>query len=341
MALNSEVETDDALEAHCRRVAAWSLEMERTLKASPEQLAEILDLAEALEEQFAWEPFDEAPPKLDPMAEAALSCLQAASRADLDRVIPRLPVFPAAARMALQVFLRENWQASELGSIAQSDPTLAAHLIRAANSWAHSPRQAIATIPHAIAYIGAERTSRILCAASMKPLFTSAALRQIWNHSVEAAEAARQLAKASGSLDPEEAFLAGLVHDAGRLAMALLPAEFQARSARLIEKGCETVPVERALCGFSHAEAGAIALKAWSFPESLVQAVEHHHQPERSESKLAALLYLTEHWTNSCEDLPSFVRLKIASGRLGLTSGSLASFEVPEDRTLNGLCFAA
>src|SRR5207244_13635318 len=126
-----------------------------------------LELAEALEEQFAWEPFDEAAPKLDPLVETALSCLQAATRADLDEVIGRLPVFPAAAQKALQVLLREDWQASALGSIAKSDPSLAAYLIRAANSWMHSPRMAITTIPHAIAYLGAERTSRILCAASM------------------------------------------------------------------------------------------------------------------------------------------------------------------------------
>src|SRR5712691_5751947 len=140
MVLSLPKEVGDALEAHCGRVAAWSLELERTLKASPSQLPEILDLAEALDEQFAWEPFDEAAakldsPQLDPLAGAALACLQTATRDDLDAVIGKLPVFPAAAQKALQVLLREDWHASELGSIAKSDPVLAAHLIRAANSW--------------------------------------------------------------------------------------------------------------------------------------------------------------------------------------------------------------
>src|SRR5712692_10218369 len=111
---------DDAWVAHCRRVAAWSLELESTLNAPPSQLAEIVELAEALDQQFAWEPFDEGAPKLDPMAEAALDCLQAATRADLDRVVGTLPVFPAAAQKALQLLLRENWRASELESIAKS-----------------------------------------------------------------------------------------------------------------------------------------------------------------------------------------------------------------------------
>src|SRR5437879_2658822 len=123
MALSLENEV--AWEAHCGRVAAWSLELERTLKASqasPEQLAEILELAEAIEEQFAWEPFDEAAPKLDPLVETALSCLQTVTRADLDEVVGRLPVFPAVAQKALQVLLREDWQASAPGCIAKSDP---------------------------------------------------------------------------------------------------------------------------------------------------------------------------------------------------------------------------
>jgi putative nucleotidyltransferase with HDIG domain len=331
---------DGAQEAHCRRVAAWSTELESKLQTPQTQLPQILELAEALDEHFEWEPFGETAPTPDPLAETAFNSLRAAKRADLDAVVGKLPVFPAAAQKALQVLLREDWNAFELESIAKSDPVLAAHLIRAANSWIYGPRQSITTIPHAITYIGAKHTTQILCAAAMKPLFASATLRQIWDHSVEAAQVSRQLARVSGAIDPEEAFLAGLVHDAGRLAMAMLPAGFQVPAARLIQKGCETVLVERALCGFSHAEAGAITLRAWGFPESLAQAVEHHHQPERSDSKLAALLYLTEHWTNSCEDLPSLVRLKIACGWLGLTAASLAEFDVPVDRTLKALRFA-
>ena len=60
MVLSLEKEAGDALEAHCSRVAAWSLEMERTLKAaeaSPAQLEEILELAEALELWMKLEPY--------------------------------------------------------------------------------------------------------------------------------------------------------------------------------------------------------------------------------------------------------------------------------------------
>jgi HD-like signal output (HDOD) protein len=102
------------------------------------------------------------------------------------------------------------------------------------------------------------------------------------------------VAKLSPRVNPEEALLAGLVHDVGRLALSLLPEEFQSRSARLLAKGCTLSQVETALCGATHGELGARALERWNFPRDLVEAVRFHHQPERSSSLLAAVLYVTE-----------------------------------------------
>ena len=176
------------------------------------------------------------------------------------------------------------------------------------------------TLGHAIAYIGAERASGILIAASVKRLFAARRLQEIWNHSLDASEAARSLAKLSRQVKPEEALLAGLVHDIGRLVMALLPDSFQSRASNLLKKGCELSLVERALCGLTHAELGAKALERWRFPPIFVDAVRFHHQPERSESPIAAILYLTERCTNPDEDLPSLARSKAAMDRLRLDS---------------------
>ena len=97
--------------------------------------------------------------------------------------------------------------------------------------------------------------------------------------------------------------------------------------------------MERVLSGFSHAQAGARALAAWKFPGSLIEAVEFHHQPEKTESKLAAILFLVEHWTDSREDVPSAVRLKLALGRAGMTGGDVDQLELKADRSLDALRF--
>jgi len=338
--------TEPALEAQGQRIAAWSMALEDAIKPSPDRLPDILNLAEALDEHFLWEPFSrtaesgQAAGRTNELAQIALRHLRVTDGEELDQAIRKLPVFPIAAQRAMQIMLRDDWNGAELESIAGGDQALAANLLQAANSWAYSPRQTIRSLSHAIIYIGAERTTRILYAAAIKPLFGSSRLREMWNHSLDAAQAAQHLAEISGAMDPKQAFLAGLVHDIGRLAMARLPEAYQTRYDHLTEMGCEPFLIERVLSGFSHAEAGARALKLWNFPEDFVDAVGFHHQPERTQCKFAALLYLTEHWTDSCEDVPSALRLRAALERLNLSERAFTQFTPTFDPSLSGLCFA-
>jgi HD-like signal output (HDOD) protein len=84
---------------------------------------------------------------------------------------------------------------------------------------------------------------------------------------------------------------------------------------RLISKGCQPAAAESVRCGFDHAEAGAEVLAHWKFEPELIEAVRYHHQPDRSNSAMCSILYLTEFWTDSEEDLPSNSRLTAALQR--------------------------
>ena len=143
-------------------------------------------------------------------------------------------------------------------------------------------------------------------------MFASRNLFALWNHSIEAAEIAETLALLSERIDPGEAFLAGLVHDIGRLAFSLLSCDYQTRTQSLLDHGCPPLLIERALAGISHAEVGAELLRGWALPPHIADAVKFHHGIEESAEPLAALLYATEFWTMSDEDLPSSVRLERA-----------------------------
>ncbi len=330
-----EQEIGLGLEAHCRRVAAWSLALDEAANATADNAGEIIELADALDEHFAWEPFSEPGDAVNPLAEIALECLRMTSEEELDRSIRELPVLPGIALRALRMLNSDDWSGAEIEKIVSADQTLAVHILSAANSRGKQ----ITSIAQAIIYLGAGWASRIVYAASIRPLYASGRLRDIWHHSLAAAQAAESLARVSRAADPGEAFLAGLVHDIGRLAMETLGQGFQPRFRRLTERGCEPLLVERVLSGFSHAEAGARALKLWNFPEALVEAVEFHHQPEKSAGKLAALLFLVEHWLDSREDAPSLVRLNVARQRTGLSVEDLDRFTVKTDRWMDELRF--
>jgi putative nucleotidyltransferase with HDIG domain len=154
---------------------------------------------------------------------------------------------------------------------------------------------------------------------------------------VEAAQIAEQLAHMSSKVDPAEAFLVGLLHDVGKLAIALLSPELNSSLDRLIVKGCESAVAEVVVCGFDHAEAGAEILSHWRFSEELISAVRNHHVPERSSSALASILYLTEYWTDSEEDLPSNTRLDTAFELAGIAAKDLYNANFQLNEALAGL----
>lgn len=294
-----------------------------------QKLSEILTIADALDQELELEPYSEElripaeSAQESPIVSAGLACLRKATRADLAAAIPRLPVFPAAALKAIKRLVSEDLSAWEIETIAGQDPVFASRIIAAANSALNSPAFPLKTLRQAIVYLGIPRARSVLLSATLLPLFSTPHLNLVWRHSVECAEIARQLADTCGALGSAEAFLGGLVHDIGALALALLPKESLASLARLRELGCSGVSAEWVTLGFNHAEAGAQVLESYRFPSELVEAVRHHHAPERECSLLTATLYIAEFWSGSDEDLPSAARVRMALARLGLTMEDL------------------
>ena len=309
------------------------------------KIVAVLEISDDFDQYF------ESEPLLDPGAEdqctnssveAMMTYLQVTSRADVSRVIDRLPVFPRAAREVVRQVANADAGPREMEAVASLDPVLAGRLIQTANSAYYSPRQPIGTVFHAVSYIGTETARRVLLAAVIRGNFSSPQAHRLWNHSLDVAQTAELLAiQSSVTMDPSHAFLAGLIHDIGRLAFAIMPPAFQQRFQRLTDGSCPPVEVEMCLSGRCHGEVGAETLAQWKFPGDIIQAVRWHHRPECSSSPLASLLYLAEFVTESQEDLPSFVRLNTATRLAGISMDALAEIRQKTTGSLESLRFAA
>jgi putative nucleotidyltransferase with HDIG domain len=406
----SEIRGDEAIRAHCLRVATWSSELagaiglsesdrelvekaaiahhvpevlvddqarrrllaEMHLEAGGERLflseevrtvletlwgrrpiadpamgkiVAVLEISDDFDQFFESEPlFDADSPDqcTNSSVEAMMSYLQVTSRADVSRVIDRLPVFPRAAREVVRLIANADVGPREMESVASLDPVLAGRLIQTANSAYYSPQQPIGSVLNAVSYIGTETARRVLLAAAIRGNFSSPQAHQLWNHSLEVAQIAELVAMHSSvKIDPSQAFLAGLIHDVGRLAFAIMPVAFQERFRRLTDGGCPSVEVEMCLSGRCHGEVGAETLAQWKFPADIVEAVRWHHRPERSEQPLSSLLYLAEFLSESAEDLPSYVRLNTATRVAGITMKLLGEIRQKSATSLESLRFAA
>jgi len=313
--------------------------------ASIAKLAAVLEICDDFDQFFESEPLadvEAGDQAINPSVETLFSYLQVTSRAEVSRVIDRLPVFPRAAREVVTCLSSRDASVRDLENVASLDPVMSGLLLQAANSSFYSPRSAIASVRHAITYIGLEATRKVLLAATFRSSFASLRMHHLWNHSLDVAQTAERLATRSRiPLNPSEAFLAGLVHDVGRLAFSIMPAAFLERFYRLTDRGCPAVEVETCLSGLCHGEVGAQTLVQWKFPDALIKAVRWHHRPERSSSALTSLLYLAEVASESEEDLPSAIRLRTACGLTGLEVEALEDLNREEQDYLRILRFAA
>jgi putative nucleotidyltransferase with HDIG domain len=309
------------------------------------KIVAVLEISDDFDQFFESEPLfdaDSVDECTNSSVEAMMTYLQVTSRADVSRVIDRLPVFPRAAREVVRQVANPEVGPREMEAVASVDPVLAGRLIQTANSAYYSPRMPIGNILQAVTYIGTETARRVLLAAAIRGNFSSPQSHQLWNHSLDVAQTAELVAlHASVKIDPSQAFLAGLIHDIGRLAFAIMPAAFQERFQRLTDGGCPPAEVEICLSGRCHDEVGAEALEQWKFPPEIIEAVRWHHRPERSSLPLSSLLYLAEFVTESQEDLPSFVRVNAASRLAGVSMGLLSEIRQQNSGSLESLRFVA
>ena len=292
------------------------------------QYRAIVDAAELLNQQLDYAPYGNCDARVlvDQLMREypLLSKLRYASRDNLRRVIPTLPVCPPVAVRTMQTLGDPNVSFADVEKIAASDQVLAGKLIAVANSASFEPQERIATISRAISHIGIPNTRRLITAEALRPVFASKRMAMLWRHAVQAAKVAEKIAELSQATHAAEAFLAGLVHDVGRLAMALLPDAALHAYDRVLAAGCEQLFAEVVLFGFDHADAGEVILNTRHFPPSIIAAVRHHHAPELTESTLASVLYLAEFWTESDEEATSSVRLRRAEQITGITLADLA-----------------
>ena len=233
---------------------------------------------------------NEVSPQLDPGILEALR--RVAQPTPNPALTGSLPVLPSAASKLMRMS-PEGASVGELESVAATDPALAARLLSVANSALFSRGAEIRSLRQAVLRLGIPITRKTLLSACFGNLFASASLSEIQKHSQNVAALAYELAYECGA-DSEFAYLAGLVHDIGRLLTQRSPAELQSEVNRLKAAGFPLVYAETLTFGVDHAVLGGELLKDWHLPKEIVEAVTFQHRPESTESPLAGILCLAE-----------------------------------------------
>ena len=197
----------------------------------------------------------------------------------------------------------EEYDIKALTAEIRKDQVISAKTLKLCNSVIFAGTNKIESLDHALVYLGQTMLIKFVISASINNFFQQAVRGYslckggIYHHAVGTAVIAEKIAALSQKVNPTAAYTAGLLHDIGKVvldqyiqsALPLFYRELQQEKNNFIE-------VEKDLLGIDHTEAGAQLARKWSFPDSLTESINHHHQPEESAqySDLVHIVYLAD-----------------------------------------------
>jgi HD-like signal output (HDOD) protein len=201
-----------------------------------------------------------------------------------------LPSLPQTTAAIVEVADSPTTSAKDMTRIISTDQALVARVLRIVNSPMYALRQRVTTVTHAVAMLGFDAIKNLALGASMSDVLGQSAHgyglhgRDLWMHSLTAAVAAKNLAEATGQGLPEESFVAGLVHDMGKLVIHYRVEEAYSRIDKRVEaEGCSWDRAEREELGMDHAQVGEAVALAWRLPDPIPAVARWHHRPMEAE----------------------------------------------------------
>ncbi len=195
---------------------------------------------------------------------------------------------------------------NSIGDAIQKDPDLTARLLRLANSPFFGFANRLSTVTEAVSLLGIQQIQDMIVASSVLDRFKGVPDSLVnkdsfWRHSLAVGIAARLLAMERRLPKPDKFFVAGLLHDVGRLVLLSQAAEWAQQVFELYQREKMLLrDAEKKILGYDHQQIAAELLQSWSYPSALVQAVEFHHTPSQSVAKLdAAVVHIADHLVNA------------------------------------------
>jgi len=202
---------------------------------------------------------------------------------DLEKIILDtidIPSLPTVAVKALELINSDSSSIEELEKIISRDQSFSARLLRIANSPYYGMNRRIDTISSGVMLIGFNTMKSLVVAASLKDMHRKFGLfeQKLWEHSLGVSVASSLFAKVSKLAQPEEALVAGLIHDVGKTVLNnSIPDKYALITQKVYEEGKFYKDVEMEFLGYTHCDVGGLIARKWKLPKNLEAVIQYHH----------------------------------------------------------------
>jgi HD-like signal output (HDOD) protein len=226
----------------------------------------------------------------------------------------QISMLPAVAMEALNLTKNPDCTAEQLAKIVERDVKLAAEILSLSNSAFFSMGQAVVDLRNAIVRLGFKRCRNLILTSSASSLMKNLPLEEewireiLWQHSFTTAIACGHLNNKFGLGFQGEEFTAGLLHDIGRLLLAIAAGDrFSSVDSLNLIEGSDLLAKEEEILESNHCEFGAWFAEHNGLPQSLVDAIRFHHDPwnANENQELVALIAAGDHIANHLQRLES------------------------------------
>ncbi|GIV17705.1 MAG: phosphohydrolase [Armatimonadota bacterium] len=226
-----------------------------------------------------------------------------------------LPPLPHITVQVMRLIDDPRASTRDFERVITQDAALAAKVLRMANSAYYGGNGRISTVSRAIAVLGMNTIRTIIMSLTFHAMVHARQRKsrfnrqEYWRHSLATAIAGRVLARLKRSKWDEEVFLAGLLHDIGKLiADQFLPEEMDVFISHSMEITSGTVEdvlaLESKVLGSTHTELGEFAAQKWNLPAAIRAGIAYHHNPSRADKELfepTALVHAANCLVNQAE----------------------------------------
>lgn len=217
--------------------------------------------------------------------------------------ISGLPTLPTVISKMIELVDNPRTNTKTLAKLISNDQALTARILKMANSAYYGFSREVSTVDTAIIIMGYNAVKEMGLSLSVYDAFKNVGsikyfdVSKYWEHSIAVGIAARYIAKKYGATDPGEMFVAGLLHDIGKMVVIqYMPDEFQEICELMIEKDIPYVDAENSILQINHGEIGYIIARKWHLPMRIATCIHCHHDPEEggNYSKDAAIIDLAD-----------------------------------------------